>query len=141
MTYNKFQIYGILKDYFWMLREIQRLDRELTKTDFRGTAQYGIEASLPHGQGIVSQAIENEVIRRSKKSDNMVEYARKVNFVNERFYKITDEKEKVILDCLLDGMSIIAISKHLGLSRRRVNELRDDIVDKLMSNNAQNAHM
>jgi hypothetical protein len=38
MTYNKFQIYGILKDYFWMLREIQRIDKELMKTDFRGTA-------------------------------------------------------------------------------------------------------
>ena len=131
MTYNKFQIYGILKDYFWMLREIQRLDRELAKTDFRGTAQYGIEATLPHAQGIVGKAIENEVIRRSRKSDNMVEFAKKVNFINERLHKVTDEKEKVVLDCMLDGMNLRAIAHHLRISRKQVHILRDTIVNRL----------
>jgi hypothetical protein len=115
MTYNKFQIYGILKDYFWMLREIQRIDKELMKTDFRGTAVYGIEATLPHAVGIIGRALENEVIRRNKKSERlMLEYISKVNFINEKMDKVTDEKEKVVLDCLLDGMDISAIAQHLG---------------------------
>jgi DNA-binding NarL/FixJ family response regulator len=131
MTYNKFQIYGILKDYFWMLREIQRIDKELMKTDFRGTAAYGIEATLPHAIGIVGRAIENEVIRRNKKSERLVEYISKVNFINERISNITDEKEKVVLDCLMDGMDISAIAHHLRISRKQVHILRDNIVNRL----------
>jgi DNA-binding NarL/FixJ family response regulator len=131
MTYNKFQIYGILKDYYWMIREIQKIDRDLQKTDFSGVAQYGIEATLPHAVGIVGRAIENEVIRRSKKSERMLEYAKKVNFINERIGYITDEREKVILDCLMDGLSLTAISKHLGMSRQLVTDLRDKLVENL----------
>jgi DNA-binding NarL/FixJ family response regulator len=131
MMYNKFQIYGILKDYHWMLHEIKRIDNYLRGTDFSGTAQYGIEATLPHAIGIVGRALENEVIRRNKKSESMIEYAKKVNFINERMNRITDEREKVVLDCLLDGLSITAISKHMGIGRTRVTEIRDGIVDKL----------
>jgi DNA-binding NarL/FixJ family response regulator len=131
MTYNKFQIYGILKDYFWMIREIQKIDRELQKTDFAGVAQYGIEATLPHAVGIVGRALENEVVRRSKKSERMLDYAKKVNFINERLGKVTDEKEKVVLDCMLDGMNLVAIAHHLHISRKQVHILRDDIVKRL----------
>jgi hypothetical protein len=130
-TYNKHQIYGILKDYHWKLREIQRIDRELKRTDFAGVAQYGIEATLPHAQGIIGRAIENEIVRREKKSDSMIEYALEINFINERIDKITAGKEKVVLDCLLDGMGIVAISHHLGMTRQTVAEIRDKIVDKI----------
>jgi DNA-directed RNA polymerase specialized sigma subunit len=130
-TFNKYQIYGILKNYFWMLREIQRIDRELNKTDFTGVAQYGIEATLPHAVGIVSQAIENEVIRRERKSERLYKYIEEVNFINERIHNITDEKQKVILDCLLDGLSLTAISKHLVMSRQQVTDIRDNIVERL----------
>lgn len=131
MNYNKFQIYGILKDYNWMLREIQRIDRELLKTDFHGTAQYGIEATLPHAVGIVGKALENEVIRRTEKSDRLIDYVNKVNFINDNHHKVTDEKEKVVLDCLLDGMDMSAIAHHLRISRKQTHKLRDDIVNRL----------
>jgi DNA-binding NarL/FixJ family response regulator len=131
VTYNKHQIYGILKNYHWMVNEIQKIHCDLSKTDFKGTAQYGISATLPTGKGLVSKALENEVIRRNEKSDRMLDYANKVVFINERRDRITDEKEKVILDCLLDGLSLTAISKHLGISRALVTDIRDNIVDKL----------
>lgn len=131
MAITKFRIYGILKDYFWMLREIQRIDRELQKTDFAGTAQYGIEATLPHAVGIVGRALENEVIRRDNKSKRLHKYIEEVTFINQHMGAITDEKEKVVLDCLLDGLSLTAISKHLGVSRVQVTGIRNDIVDKL----------
>lgn len=129
--FNKHQIYGILKDYHWKLREIQRLDRDLLKTDFRGAAQYGIEATLPHAVGIVGKALENEVIRRNKKSSDLLKYCEQINFINENMHKVTDEKEKVVLDCLLEGMDITAISHHLRTNRRHVHLLRDNIVNHL----------
>lgn len=129
--FNRYQIYSILKNYAWMLREIQRIDKELTRTDFTGVSQYGIEASLPHAQGIVGRAIENEVMRRNRKSDKLLKYCEEVNFINENVDKVTDEKEKVVLDCLLDGMSITAIAHHLRMSRQQVHTLQNDIVKRM----------
>ena len=131
IKYSKHQIYGILKNYCWMIQEIKRIDRELQQTDFQGIAQYGIEASMPKPQGIVGKALENEVVRRVEKSKRLNKYIDEVIFVNERITSITDEKEKVVLDCLLDGMSINAISNHLRMSRTSITEIRDNIVDKL----------
>lgn len=51
-------------------------------------------------------------------------------------YVVVDECKKAVLECLLDGMSMGAISNHMGLSRRHVYNLRDDVVDRI----AQNAH-
>jgi hypothetical protein len=131
-TYNKHQVYGILKNYYWMLREIQRINSELSRTDFKGVAQYGTNASLPTGQGLVSKTLENEVVRRNLKSERMLDYIDKVNFINANMYKVTDEKEKVILDCLLDGLTISAISKHLGTNRKQVNIQVDNIISCLV---------
>lgn len=133
-TYNKHQIYGILKDYHWMLKEMIRVEKQLASTDFKGVAQYGIEATLPHAQGIVGKAIENEVMRRNKKSESIVEYAKRVNFINERLDRVTDEKEKVVLNCLLDGMNIAAIGAHLRTSRKQIHIIRDTIVNILADN-------
>lgn len=131
ITFSKHQIYGILRDYHWMVNEIKRIDKELQETDFKGTAQYGIEATMPRPQGIVGKALENEVIRRVEKSKRLNKYIEEVIFINQHIPNITNEKEKVILDCLLDGMSLTAVSKHLGVSRRLVTKIRDDIVEKL----------
>lgn len=39
--------------------------------------------------------------------------------------------EKVILDCILDGMKMSAIADHLNISRHTANQIRDIIVVKL----------
>lgn len=129
--FNKHQIYGILKTYHWKVKEIKRIDYELSKTDFSGVQQWGIEATLPHAVGIVGKALENEIIRRSNKSERLLKYIEEINFINGKMENINDEREKVVLDCLLDGLTLTAISKHLGVGRTFVADMRDDIVDKL----------
>lgn len=131
VKYNKFQIYEVLKNYHWMVKEINRIDQYLNETDFNGCAQYGIEATMPKASGTVGRALENEVARRMKKAKRLNEYIDKVNFVNERIDRIKNEKEKVVLDCLLDGLSLTAVSKHLGISRQQVTDLRDNLVNRL----------
>ncbi|MFE8704123.1 helix-turn-helix domain-containing protein [Cytobacillus sp. FJAT-54145] len=131
---SKYQLYGLLKNYHWMVKEIQRIDHYLTETDFQGTAQYGIEATMPKAQGVVGKALENEVTRRVEKSKRLQKYIEEVNLINERIPLVTDEKEKVVLDCLLDGLSLTAISKHLGISRQQVTDIREKIIDTLAKN-------
>jgi helix-turn-helix protein len=128
---NKFQIYTLLKDYHWMIKEIKRIQTLLDETDFKGTSQYGVEATLPKAQGNNSDPLFIEIHRRDKKYKRLNEYIQKIKFIEERLERITDEKEKVVLDCLLDGMSMVSIANHLGITRKHAHDIRDRIVDKL----------
>jgi|SRR5690625_3119791 len=125
--FNRHEIYGILRDYHWLVKEIERIKSELNITESVGVASYSDE---PRGSG-VSNPIESEVIRREKKYDRMKKYLSRVDFINEKATNITDEREKVILDCILDGMRMSAIANHLNISRHTANQIRDMIVVKL----------
>jgi helix-turn-helix protein len=134
IAYNKFQVYEIIDDYHWIIQVIKQSEGELDNVTFNGVAQYGIEASLPSGKGLVSMALENEVVRRNEQYKRLYEYIDKVNFINVNRHKVTDEKEKVVLDCLLDGDSLAAVTRHMGMGRKRIDKMRSDIVDKLVDN-------
>jgi len=126
--FNRHEIYGILRDYHWLVKEVDRLIKELNVTESVGVASYSDE---PRGGGGPSKPIESEVIRREKKYDRMKRYLMRVDFINEKSANITDEREKVILDCILDGMRMSAVASHLGISRHTANQIRDIIVVKL----------
>lgn len=134
MKYNKFQIHEIINGYFWMIKEVQRVSEEIEDIDSIVMNEFGVEAILPKQKGIVTKAVESEVVRNYSKLQRVYEYSNQINFINEQSKNITDEKEKVVLDCILDGMSITNISKHLGLSRTTVTEIRNNIVDILGGN-------
>lgn len=137
MTYTEKEIKHILSNYFWMIKEVKRINEDLCEIETSVTAQYGIEASMPKPQGLTSDAIANEVIRRDKKGQRKNEFINKIKYVQERIHLIEDDREKVVLDCLLDGMSISAISNHMGLSRKHIDRLRDTIVSRM----SQMSHM
>jgi Bacterial regulatory proteins, luxR family. len=128
---NKKEIAKILRDYHWMINEIARQRKMMLEVNQSITGQYGIDGSMPHGKGETSDPVAQEVIRREKKSKWIERLERQVLYIQRRIHLITDEREKAVLECLLDGMSIIQISYHMGLSRRHVQRLRDDIVDKM----------
>jgi len=128
---NKKQIANALRDYSWMINEIKRQRKMLEDAGDGITAQYGIEASLPKGSGQNSDPVFREYLRREKKSKWVEKLEEKVLFIQERIPNITEEREKAVLECLLDGMSMIAISRHMGLSERHIFRIRDSIVDKM----------
>jgi DNA-binding NarL/FixJ family response regulator len=129
ITYNKHQVYEIIADYNWMLKFIREAGEQ--EVEFQGTAQYGVEASLPRGQGLVSQALENEVMRRNDRLRRLFDYLNKVKFIKDNRKKLTDIREIEILDYLLDGKSVSAISRIIVMSRQQIDKIRSDIVDKL----------
>lgn len=131
ITLSKHQLYGLLKSYHWKIKEIKRMKEELDDTEFTGTAGYGIEATMPSAKGGISRALETEVLRRCKKQKRLRGYVDEVNYINSRTDLIQDERQKAILDCMLDGMSMTAIAKHLKMSRTWVNKVQDEIVEIL----------
>jgi len=126
--FNRHEIYGILRDYHWLVKEVDRLIKELNMTESVGVASYSDE---PKGGSGPSNPIESEVIRREKKYDRLKKYLERVDFVNMKTSNIKDEREKVILDCILDGMRMSAVASHLNISRHTANQIRDIIVVKL----------
>jgi len=137
---NKQKIKEILQDYNWMIKEIKR-QRDLLAGPGRENmaAQYGIESVMPKPQGNTSDPVVMEVVRRDKNSKWVEKLEQKVLFIQKNIHVITDEREKAVLECLLDGLSMTAISQHMGLSRRHVHTIRESIVNRI-SHNAHFAH-
>ncbi|MEK4030817.1 DNA-binding response regulator [Pseudobacillus sp. FSL P4-0506] len=127
---NKYQVYDIVRNYHWKIKEVQRLKNELESVESSSTAQYGIEASMPKGSG-VGRPVEAECARRERKRQRVMKYEEEIGYIIDRLDNVVDEKEQAMLDCLLDGYNVTAAGRHLGLSQSSAQRLYDDIVSKL----------
>ena len=127
---DKQQIEQCIRDYQWMIREIERIRKYLADAGERIVRNYET-LGMPIPKGDVRDPVHMEVVRREKQWKRMAKLEEKVRFVQERIEVITDERERTVLDCLLDGMSYSAIAHHMGLSRRHVMRIKDDIVEKI----------
>ncbi|MGX9931969.1 DNA-binding response regulator [Virgibacillus salarius] len=128
---NKKEIENALRDYKWMINEITRQRAFLADAGTNIVAQSGIESSMPKAKGNTSDPVAREVVRRDKKYTWINRLENKVSFIQERIPAITDERELAVLECLLDGMSMRAISNHMGLSERHIFRIRDAIVSQM----------
>lgn len=131
---NKKEIANMLRDYHWMINEIQRQRKVLESAGEKLTAQYGIESSMPKSNHGNSDPVAKEAIRREKKYSWINKLEFKVLFIQERLPFIKIEREKAVLECMLDGMSIKAIAKHMGFSERHIYIIRSQVIDRIMEN-------
>lgn len=139
---DKKEIENIISDYHWMKREVARLIDLLYGLGGGGstggggmTSQYGIEATLPKSSGLISKAELDEMDQRERKIlDRMQKYKDIIELV-EFGEEILDEPvQQVVYSCMMEGMSYRAIGKHVGVSREKVRQLRDDIISHLCQN-------
>lgn len=127
-----------LKNYHWITSEIIRLENSILKKEqlqgsFGGgslTAQYGLEATLPKAQGtrILTEFEVNEIEKMVKRKQKLES---RVYRIEKASIKIKDEKERTLLDCILDGMRMKDIAIHFSLSRTRLNEIKISLVNTL----------
>lgn len=125
---DKKEVEQALRDYRWMINEIKRHREQLVYTSTGLVAQTGIESTLPKPQGVKSDPVALEAIRRDSASRWIQKLEEKVLFIQQRISIITDEREKAVLNCLLDGMSMRAIGRHMGLSERHIFRIKNSIV-------------
>lgn len=129
---NKPEIENALKDYNWMINEIKRQRQLMGYNGGNLVAQSGIESVMPKAQGGTGDPVALEVIRRDKKSKWCEKLECKVLFVQKRIHLITDEREKAVLECMLDGLSMVAITNHMGLSRTHIYRIKNNVVGKML---------
>ncbi|AUJ24230.1 helix-turn-helix domain-containing protein [Virgibacillus dokdonensis] len=130
---NKEQLERAIKDYSWMIREIKR-QRMMLEEDIGSklVVASGVEATLPRAKGAINDPVGKEVIRRDKKSSWLAKLEKKVLFIQGRLSAIEEPREIAVLECMLDGMTISAISKHMGLSRKHIYKIKETIVDRML---------
>lgn len=130
------QIEALIKDYPWMRKEVDRLERILYghSTPMRswGVALYGIEATMPSGSSGKSQAeLKKMDIREERAYKRLEKFQDTVYALEWAAEYLEDEKEKVIYDCMIDGMSYREISYHIGISRNQVKKAKESILSQL----------
>src|SRR5699024_11570578 len=69
VSMNKREIEQALRDYNWMIKEIKRQRELLGHIETNIVSQSGLESSMPKAQGVTSDPVALEVIRREKKRD------------------------------------------------------------------------
>lgn len=132
----KEQLETLIKDYHWMKKEVERLQNIIYgyKTPMRswGVARYGDEARMPRTSPLKSQAeLKQMDIREERLFKRLKNFEEIVYALELAADYLNNEKDKVIYDCLLDGMSYRAIAYHVGISRNDVRKRKEIILSQL----------
>lgn len=128
---NRREIEKALKDYHWMVKEIERLRQLLGQAGENLCQQYGIESTLPKPQGSNTDKVFNEVARRERSWRHLERLLKKVAFIESRIHLITDDKERTVLHCTLDGMQANEIAAHMNMSERQLYNVRESIIARI----------
>lgn len=120
-----------LKDYRFMLVEISRIKSYLEDAGEGTVGQYGIDASQPKGHGMNTDKTHAEVVRRERKWKRLAKLEETVERIHRAAETITDEKERLVLEALLDGERNNVIAKQLGVSRQRYYEIKRAVIIKM----------
>ncbi|WP_433958860.1 sigma-70 family RNA polymerase sigma factor [Cytobacillus horneckiae] len=139
------QIELLLRDYHWMKKEVDRLENILygRSSPMRswGVAQYGIEAAMPKGSSGKSQAeLMNMDIREERLYKRLEKLKERVYAIEYAAELLGNERDRVIYDCIIDGMSFREISYHIGISRNQVKKAKETILNQL-SQKSQFVHL
>lgn len=125
--YTPQKIMTIIKYYPINVRSLKEIERDRQSI---GIAQYGVEASMPHSSGI-SNVVEKEALRHIEDIKFWADIITDIKYIQNRWSRITDEREARILSLRLDGMSVSDIAKREGTDRRNVYRNLCDICEKL----------
>ncbi|MCT8138631.1 sigma-70 family RNA polymerase sigma factor [Anaerobacillus sp. CMMVII] len=136
------ELENVISDYQWLKREVARLEELLWGiggvsggSKSIGVAQYGIEAAMPKGSKGISKAELDKLDRREKKILTRIEkYKNMIEFVELGEESLEDPIQQTVYSCMMAGMSYRAIGKHVGVSREKVRQLRDEVINQLCQN-------
>jgi cystathionine beta-lyase family protein involved in aluminum resistance len=128
------EIETALRNYHWLVKEVARLkyDLGLVGNPLSNKGEIGPKTGRPFNPTL------NEVIRREQKQETLEKFEDKIHYVERNTGGITNDRELTVLNCLLDGMNINNISRHMGYSKRTIYSIKESIIEKIKKN-ARNA--
>src|SRR5690625_1960646 len=131
---NKKQLQTLIYNYHWQTKKANRIARILNDIDApkgAATTQYGIESTLPKANTTLKSKHEIDAMGRREKRlyERYMRYIENIELVESLADHIDNEMQLIILDCMMEGMSLRSIAAHLGISRYKVSELKDEMLD------------
>ncbi|TQK74529.1 hypothetical protein FB479_101125 [Brevibacillus sp. AG162] len=127
-----------IKDYHWMVKEVERLRKEIDKAissnpsiQEKLVATYGDAAGMPSGKGLRLSTLTIPEERYEKRIERMKSLEEKVRQINDFANNLEDNKYRTVLECMVDGIRMNSIARHVGVSRQRLNEIKRGIVNRL----------
>jgi cystathionine beta-lyase family protein involved in aluminum resistance len=122
------EIENAIRNYHWLIKEIARLKGELGMI---GNPLMNKNEPGQQKHGRPTNPTLNEVIRRETRLETLKKFQEKVEYVEKNTLVIVDDREMTVLNCLLDGMNISNISRHMGYSKRTIYSIKEEIVEKV----------
>ncbi|PUZ30844.1 hypothetical protein [Staphylococcus arlettae] len=128
--YTPTEVKQLITDYHWMRRLI---DHQVYEYDSTSIGQYGIESTLPKGQGSTGDKVLVRVIKNDKDKRKTQELIEKVAFIDDYEHLITNDKNYHILQLLKQGEKINTIAMLMKVDRKEVYRKLDIIVGIYMN--------
>nr|WP_285862117.1 hypothetical protein [Brevibacillus sp. MER 51] len=127
-----------IKGFNWMVKEVERLRKEIDRAissnpmiQEKLVATYGDAAGMPSGKGLRLSTLTISEERYEKQIQRMKNLEDKVRKINEFSLNLEDDKYRTVMECMMDGMRMNSIARHVGVSRQRLNEIKRDIVKRM----------
>ena len=129
----------MISNYRLWKREIQRLERMLyggyRSMSSWGVAQYGLDAAMPKGSSIMPKSeLERLDVRERSQLARLGRLESYVYALEAAYDILKSEQQKIIYDCLLDGMTYRQIAEHMASSKDFVYRQKKDIVRQIGQN-------
>lgn len=96
-----------------------------------GVAQGGIESVMPKASGGTSDVVASEAMRQIESNRYYAELATDIKYITDRWDRVTNECDAMILKHRLDGLSATDIALIMQCSRRKIYNRLDDIANAI----------
>lgn len=123
------KVLEIIRNYHHNINYIRDMSRDYASV---GVSQYGIEASLPKGNNI-TDAVANEALRQIEMTGYFADIMTDIKYIQDRWDRVTDEKEAQVLNLRLSGLSASEIGQVIGCSERNVNKILRQVAQTIIS--------
>ena len=96
---------------------------EILEENFKsvGVSQYGIDAIMPRGNNI-SNPTERQALDNIRALEHVSKKVSDLKYINDRLYRISDERDAIIMYQLMSGKSQVEIARLLDISQSAVNQ-------------------
>ena len=133
--YSVEKILQIIKHYHINIQNLRMLERDMRSV---GVSQYGEESALPRGNKI-SNVVESEALRQIENSKFWAEIITDIKYLQDRYHRITDEREAMVLNLRMDGYSVRDIAQIMKMDRSNVYRILRNIAMKIKGYPQENA--
>lgn len=116
-----------IRNYYWMANQIS----ESEANTFIAATEYSIEATMPKEPHKTSDPTYRAVQQRLRGEERNERYLRQIKALENAVASLEDERERIVIEGLMDKLTLHKIGLVLGISKQAAYEIKESAVQKL----------